>query len=155
MGGWERTIVVVRRRRLGGESKYGVARVLGESGEYREEDDDRFVAAPRKKKRQPVHRCGGRRERNIIDHREVQGPASTPPPVFLRDLTVAMRDPDARNVGLTHPGAITISFPLAFPRDGPTFAIRPRRVGPMWDAADEADNLAHDEGEGRWIALWP
>jgi hypothetical protein len=79
-------------------------------------------------------------ERNI-DH-EAQGSASTPRPVFLRDLTIVMRDTDTRDEGHVRLGATTSSS-LAFPCDDPTCAIRnvehPRHECPMGDVADEVD----------------
>lgn len=107
-------------------------------------------------------------------NRELQGAALTPPPVFLRDLTSAMRetdlwdDEDRMQIGAAN------SPPPMFPRDlaspmrdadprdessqppvfpcDPTFAIRNadrRHESPMLDGADATDELECSRGEAR------
>ena len=106
-------------------------------------------------------------------NRELQGAASTPPPVFLRDLTSAMRemdpwdDEDRIQIGAAN------SPPPMFPRDlaspirdadprdessqPPVFPCDPtsirnadrRHESPMRDGADATDELECSRGEAR------
>jgi hypothetical protein len=107
-------------------------------------------------------------------NRELQGAASTPPPVFLRDLTSAMRETDPwdeehrMQIGAANSPPPVFPRDLAFPmRDAnpryesspppvipsdPTSTIRKadrRHESPMRDGADATDELECSRGDAR------